>query len=145
LQWLHGDDGWLVGCDGHRLHAASSGLTGTYEAKKAGKKLELAQVDDESFSPRAVRVFKDAERDCLLNPDSGLLVSYWEHQRVYLGDVYIGIEDANGKTWFYKYDYLYDAINIVESITCHIADDGKLLLTITDNQKAIIMPRSFGD
>lgn len=145
LDYLHGYDGWLVSTDGHRLHAAASGLVGTYAPKKAGKKLELDQITHELFSERAVRLFKDAERDCLRNPDSGLLLSYWDQQRVYLGGVYIGITDSYDKTWFYKYDYLYDAINIVESITCYIADSGALLLTITDNQKAIIMPCSCGD
>ena len=145
LQWLHAAAGWLVGTDGHRLHAAASGLCGTYELQKAGKKLDLEQVENEPFTPRAVRVFKDAERDCLRNPDSGLLLSYWDQQRVFVGDVYICIEDSHERLWFYKYDYLYDAITVSESIKCHIADDGKLLLTITENQKAIIMPRICGD
>lgn len=143
LKYLHASDGWLVATDGHRLHALSSGLDGTFETVKKGKALELSKVNTEAFSARAVEVFKRYQSEALKNIDSGLLLSNWGNQKVYKGDVYIGIEDSKGKTWFYSYKYLHDAINLVESISINISDDGALLLSITAHQKAVIMPANI--
>jgi hypothetical protein len=140
LKYLHGCDGWLIGASGHALHATSCGLNGTYKVVGEGKKLDLEQVDDDSFSTRAVQVFKRIEDNCLQHDDSGLLTRHIYNQVVKCGRVYIAIPDHTGKIWHYDSALIYKAFWMVESIVCNVSDNGELLLTIDPNHKAIIMP-----
>jgi hypothetical protein len=140
LKCLHGCGGWLIGTCDHALHATRAGLNGTYKVVGKGKNVDLEQVEDDSFSTRAVEVFNRIAEHCLANPESDFLCNHFRSQKVYGQHVYIAIPDHKDNYHYYAWDAIYKAVWMVETIRCHISDNGELLLTIDENHKAIIMP-----
>jgi hypothetical protein len=141
LQELHASDGWMIGADGHRLHAWRTDLEGRLPKapNRSIKQPIEVPVPPSDFTTRVVKVFTDIKERCERMP---AMRNIWQHgmtQKVIKGKLYIGLPDHDDKLWWYSYEYLYAAAVLNEITYYHISNSGELLI---DNgpYQAVIMP-----